>query len=959
MSPATADYPPMNQTYPTPAGTGKPATRRRGIGPAATMGLVLFAAFVVAGIVGAGAALATYASVSADLPDPTALEKIELPEQSIVYDRTGKIELARFGEFNRQVVNFPDIPPVLVDATTAVEDGSFWDNAGFDTVGIVAAGIDSLRGHPRGASTITQQLVRQRLLSDSGAAVTDLSATRKLREIIQSIRVTEAYPGLEGKQKIMAAYLNQNYYGNESYGVAAAARGYFGVDLKDLTLAQAAILAALPKSPSTYDLVQNAGLECLDPGSDPTDTGDTCKHKGLVVPADSAIVQRRNQVLDLMEQGRTPLTGDTYTAADYEAARKEPVVLAAQQSSQWQAPAVRVAGPQGADDPAVWRRHLDLRQARARRADDHHHARHAPPGHRREVGEGGDGRPQLEDAQGDRRGARPQVRAVDEQPAQQGPAQRRPDRDGLPDRRASWRTSDRRTRTRPRARRSSSRTSTSSPNGWRQPGSAFKPVVYSTGIANKSITAASMFMDVVTNFGGGYTPTDADNLERGPVRMRDALSFSLNIPAVKAGLVIGNDNIQKQAEAMGVQFQNGKVDATAAFPLGVEVVHPIDLIRAYGVLGDKGKLAQQTTIISVVDSNGEPVHRQRPRARSPRRSSTRAPRTSRPTSWPATRTPTRTRSGASSRSWTAPKRRPATLKTGTSNEARDLNAYGFIGAPDGTERKSGEYALAVGAWNGNSDNSLVSSPSSPLFSIDVTTYVWQGFMEEATKGWSINGFGGPPDNIERAAVDPWTGLLASPGGPSVDEIFIVGTKPTSVLPNDQRCGVAVLSNAGFEDEHAVWLAADHGWLTRAQHGPGTRGGPQDTRTAYFYNGLYTPVRQVVGRDRRRSGLRGAEREPVVVDRSVRAPDRVGRPVVAAVHRPRALPVAVRVRGADRGAGRHPAADGRAHAGADTRAHARADARAHARADARAVRRTGGFVGLCGHAVSASSQGSGL
>jgi membrane carboxypeptidase/penicillin-binding protein PbpC len=71
-------------------------------------------------------------------------------------------------------------------------------------------------------------------------------------------------------------------------------------------------------------------------------------------------------------------------------------------------------------------------------------------------------------------------------------------------------------------------------DGWRQPGSAFKPVVYSTGIAQRSITAATMFMDVVTNFGGGYTPTDADNLERGPVRVRDALSFSLNIPAVKS-----------------------------------------------------------------------------------------------------------------------------------------------------------------------------------------------------------------------------------------------------------------------------------------------------------------------------------------------------------------------------------------------------------------------------------------
>src|SRR6185369_2615492 len=99
-------------------------------------------------------------------------------------------------------------------------------------------------------------------------------------------------------------------------------------------------------------------------------------------------------------------------------------------------------------------------------------------------------------------------------------------------------------------------------------------------------------------------------------------------------------------------------------------------------------------------------------------------------------------------------RRPATLKTGTSNEARDLNAYGFIAAPDDRGRKDDEYALVVGAWNGNSDNSLVSGRGGPLFSIDVTTYVWQGFMEEATKGWKINAFKAP-NNLERASVDPW------------------------------------------------------------------------------------------------------------------------------------------------------------------------------------------------------------
>ncbi len=302
------------------------------------MGLFLFGALTLLGLAGAGASIAAFGGLMRDLPGPQILEQIELPEQSIVYDRTGKIELARFGEFNREVVTFDEIPPVLVDATTAVEDRTFWENSGFDPVGIIAAGLDALRGNARGASTITQQLVRQRLLTtdtSAGAAPqTQRSADRKLREIIQSIRVTQAFPKEEGKQRIMAAYLNQNYYGNESYGVAAAARSYFGVPLKEITLAQAAILASLPKAPSSYDLVQNAVEQCVDPAASP----DTCTKTQLVVPADTTIVQRRNQVLDLMAKGRTPLTGATYTAADFEAAKAEPVVLAPQLPVQWKAP---------------------------------------------------------------------------------------------------------------------------------------------------------------------------------------------------------------------------------------------------------------------------------------------------------------------------------------------------------------------------------------------------------------------------------------------------------------------------------------------------------------------------------------------------------------------------------------------------------------------------------------------
>ena len=145
-----------------------------------------------------------------------------------------------------------------------------------------------MRGNDRGASTITQQLVRQRLLDPDLVQDPGRLIERKIKEIIQSVRVTEAYPGDAGKQRIITAYLNQNYYGNGSYGILAAAKGYFGVDsLDQLTLGQVALLAALPQSPSSYDLVRNAVK-----GPDGR----------LYVPLDAGlpVVERRNYILDLL-----------------------------------------------------------------------------------------------------------------------------------------------------------------------------------------------------------------------------------------------------------------------------------------------------------------------------------------------------------------------------------------------------------------------------------------------------------------------------------------------------------------------------------------------------------------------------------------------------------------------------------------------------------------------------------
>ena len=268
--------------------------------------IIIFVFLAGLGTIAALASVALFSSVSAGLKHPSELTKYVLPEETIVYDRTGTIELARFGDAKREVVTFEEIPKILLDATTAVEDKTYWENAGFDPVAIVSASLASLRGDSRGASTITQQLVRNTLLDEELVQDPNRTIERKLKEIIESIRVTKQFSGEKGKQEIITAYLNQNYYGNQSYGVKAAVRSYFGIELKDITPAQAAIIAALPKSPSNYDLVRNAEERC------PTvvEEDAECPNPTLVVREDTVIFERRNQILDLLADGRTPMSGD-------------------------------------------------------------------------------------------------------------------------------------------------------------------------------------------------------------------------------------------------------------------------------------------------------------------------------------------------------------------------------------------------------------------------------------------------------------------------------------------------------------------------------------------------------------------------------------------------------------------------------------------------------------------------
>jgi peptidoglycan glycosyltransferase len=822
----SASYEP--QAYPLDS---EPPRRRSTAG---WIAIIVFAFLAAVGILGAIAVLSVYASLSANLDDPSTLTDYDLPEETVLLDRTGEIELARFGDFKRDIATFEEIPPILLDATTAIEDKTFWENAGFDPMAIIAAGIDSLRGEGRGASTITQQLVRARLLDEDLVQDGERTYERKLKEIIQSIRVTQFFGAQreDGKKAIITAYLNQNYYGNQTYGVKAAARSYFGKELAELTPGEAAILAALPKSPSNYDLVRNAIEQCDETPPE----GDPCPAAAshLVVPADTIILKRRDQILKLMaDDDRTPMSDGEFTDAELTAEVGTEKEIAPQAAPRWRAPhfvwAVRdeltlklCQGEATCDllDAGGLRVtttvDLDLQKIAERWVKVSTIVPHRGNPEAAAKALGFDTyepwMKNLED-KNIRNGA---LVAVDYQTgeliayvgsAEYYASQSRPEFQPQYD---------------------------VVGQGYRQPGSAFKPFNYVVGIDDGTLTAGDMFMDVGTDFGGGYTPNDADNLERGPVRVRTALQFSLNIPSVKAMAVNTPDHVFARAKDFGMTFQSETTDAGLALALGVAETRPLDLVSAYGTLANGGKRIPPTTILAVRDRSGQDVVDP---YTPPAGTQVVKPQSA----WIVTdilngNTNRRINPFWSKFAITGPggDRRPATLKTGTNNDAKDLNAYGYIPPPTEAGRKDGAYALAVGAWNGNSDN----TPVGQVFSIDVVTYVWQGFLQEASAKWEITRFE-RPEGLTQVAIDPFTGLLPAEGTEGVEEWFIGDSGPKARV-GTEICGEKLLTEVTHERKFANWLEADRDWIARARRGAGTRGGPENTRVAYFYNNQFNP-----------------------------------------------------------------------------------------------------------------------
>lgn len=184
-----------------------------------------------------------YTEIFKDLPNPEELEHRPLPVSTRILDRNGNVLYRIYEDENRTIVPLGEIPISLIQATIAIEDQDFYNHHGFSVRGIIRAFISNQQGKSvQGGSTLTQQLVKNRLLSP------ERTFQRKIKELILAILVENTY----SKNQILEMYLNQAPYGGSTYGIEEASQKFFGKSATFLTLSESALLAGLPASPTTF-----------------------------------------------------------------------------------------------------------------------------------------------------------------------------------------------------------------------------------------------------------------------------------------------------------------------------------------------------------------------------------------------------------------------------------------------------------------------------------------------------------------------------------------------------------------------------------------------------------------------------------------------------------------------------------------------------------------------------------
>jgi penicillin-binding protein 1A len=424
-------------------------------------------------------------------------------------------------------------------AFVAVEDRRFYQHDGVDVVGIASAIKDNLLGASRGASTITQQLVGNMHPTIINRA--DRSLSRKVREQIAAREMERHYT----KQQILEAYLNQIHFGRNWYGIESAARHYFGKSAAELSIAEAASLAALPKGPAIYDPIRHPERNR----------------------------NRRDAILGLMaEQGYI-------TAAQAAAARREPIRVAPNAGMSVSAPyfvdAVRQTLDRAGLDVAAGGLRITttidpaLQRAAASALAEGIRGVERQPGYRHRTPENAP-RGSTDWLQG-------AVVAMDPSTGDVRALVGGRDFATAPFNRAT--------------------------NALRQPGSTFKPIVYARAVMD-SLPPTAILPDTAIAIAYDaqvYTPKNADGEFLGAITMREALARSRNPVAVTLWQREGADSVIALAQRMGIASPIAPFPASA---IGASAVRPIELVAAFTAFANYGRAVEPRLVLRVQDPVG-------------------------------------------------------------------------------------------------------------------------------------------------------------------------------------------------------------------------------------------------------------------------------------------------------------------------------------------------------------------
>lgn len=616
-----------------------------------------------------------------DLPEVQALESYKPSITSRVYSDSHQL-LAEYFVENRTPVILSDVPEALIKALVATEDTRFYSHHGLDYRGIARALYRNVRSGRilEGGSTLTQQLAKVLFLTP------ERSYLRKIKEMALALKIEQRYT----KQEIMTLYLNQIYFGSGAYGVEAAAQTYFGKQAKDLSLAECALLAGIPRSPKYYSPFKSR---------------------------ESAFSRRAHVLNRLVATGN--ITGD-------QAREASRIPLPVQPTVQHKGPApapyfveyIRQKVEERFGSSILYSGGLNIYTS----------INTTLQGHAEQALITGLDKLELKLERRHKRLQPLQAAIIVLDPATSHILAMVGGRDFSKSQfNRAW-------------------------QALRQPGSAFKPIVYAAAV-ERGFSATDLLSDTALSFKidakKTWTPENFTRTYQGDVTLRKALAQSLNIPTVRLLSKIGIEDTIRYARTLGIK---SPLKAVLPLALGSSDVTLLELTSAYSVFANGGVRLEPVAILSITDSSGRilsssdqlPIQAMKPETAFIITNLLKGV-VERGTGWKARELG-----------------RPVAGKTGTTNDYRDAWFIGYTPS------------LVAGVWVGFDDQRSLGPKATGS---RAALPVWLDFMKQAHQNQEPVDFS-IPNGILFKNVDPRTGLLSTEHCKrSLREAFLPGTEP--------------------------------------------------------------------------------------------------------------------------------------------------------------------------------------